>query len=154
MRTYALDGSDRVKQVVLPRSADLDVRRFPLSIGRKCPGCGRATIERSSDAVGSFEESRGSGLWVSREFPLSLGRGSLGGAAVAASAEPIDWNGLVTDEPRHTPGAEFDLGTETAWTSQGSTVVLAEAALLSRLFAEGARSNLFRPARELEPVGT
>ena len=151
VQTRGLKGTDGVKQVVVPRGVDLDLTSFPLSIGRKCPGCGRATIERTSDAVGSFEESHGSGLWVSREFSLSLRRRILGGAAIAASAEPIDWNGLVTDESRHTPGAEFDLNTETAWTSQGSAVILAGAALLRHLLAQGARTISFRPVRVPHP---
>ena len=142
----ALAGTDEVLQAIVPATADLRSEAFPLSRVYPCPGCGRATIERSETVQGSLEASRNGELYVARWFPLVLGPGRLGGAAMAAAPEPLGWNGLVSEEARHVAGAEFDLATETAWTSQGSVVLFAEATLLSALVGAGARSFFFQPA--------
>jgi hypothetical protein len=150
LEVRALVGTDAVLQVVVPATADLRTDTFPLSRVYPCPGCGRATIERSETVQGSLEASQEGELYVAREFPLVLGPGRLGGPPMAAAPEPLGWNGLVTKEPRHVAGALFDLNTEPAWTSQGSTVVFAEATLLSRLATAGARSFFFLPATSVD----
>jgi len=147
LETRALVGTNDAFQIVVPATADLEPDAFPLSRVHPCPGCGRATIERSETVQGSLEGSREGDLYVAREFPLVLGSARLGGAPMAAAPEPLGWNGLVTDEVRHVAGQVFDLATETAWTSQGGVVVFAEAALLGALARAGATSFSFGPAK-------
>jgi hypothetical protein len=146
LEVRALVGTDDVFQIIVPETADLRTDAFPLSRVHPCPGCGRASIERSETVQGSLEASRGGEIYVARDFPLVLGPGRLGGARMAAAPEPLGWNGLVTEEVRHVVGEAFDLATERAWTSQGNVVVFAEAMLLSTLASAGARSFFFRPA--------
>ncbi len=150
IETRPVQGRDQVRQVMVGRTADLDPSRFPLSLGRTCPGCGRATIDRSADVVGSFQDSQGSGLWVSRVFPLTIGPKGLAGASVAAFREPLEWNGLVTEEARHVPGELFDMSVETAWTSPGIRPVFVRAELLRHLFDRGATQIPFRTTRAEE----
>jgi hypothetical protein len=142
-----LAGRSDFVQVVTPHIVNLQPV-FPLfQVSEPCPGCGRATYDRSDKIEGGLDFQKDDDLTVAKEWPLTL---EVADAPAATCRDLIGWRGSPYVKGRHQVGAELDLKSNHAWAA-GRYAVFLGRPFVDALLAQGASGLSLRPTNRIAP---
>jgi hypothetical protein len=142
-----LAGRSDFVQVVTPAVVSLRPV-FPLvQVMTPCPGCGRASYDRSDHVEGKITSGEESGLSVMKEWPLTL---EVTDAPAATCRDVLGWRS-VYKEDSYQVGAEFNLMRESNWTL-GQNIVFLGLPFVDALLSQGASGLSLRPVHGMGPT--
>jgi hypothetical protein len=142
----SVSGTDAYLQIIAPEAVVLEADRPPLVRGDRCPGCGEAAVHRVEILEGDPPNTDQTGLWVSREQPLSIAPAAASLPSIAVSTRPIDERTEIHPRPVHRVGERVPAErAEEVLAVRGWNVSFISEGLLAALWDGGATGLEFRP---------